>query len=248
MRSDRVVSHELLEQLYAQSGFTYHGEVADLRRTYGRYLAKLDSLGVLKDALLEIGCGNGFFLEEALGQGYRAVRGVEPSRTAVSQAGPRLSGCIVCGPMGPGMFEAGQFDVICLFQVFDHIPDPGVLLDECLRLLKPCGLVLVINHNIEAVSARILGELSPIIDIEHTYLYSPLTIARIFQNHGFKVRCQGPVWNTYKLSYLTRLVPFPKSVKRWLLRCLEGNRLGNKRLSVPLGNLFLVAQKPDAPH
>ena len=63
VRSDPVAPPELLAQLYHQSTFTYTDEVADLKRTYGRYLARLDSCGARKDALLEIGCGNGFFLQ-----------------------------------------------------------------------------------------------------------------------------------------------------------------------------------------
>ena len=86
VRSDPIAHPALLAQLYHQSDFTYSDEVADLRRTYGRYLAELDHYGARKDALLEIGCGNGFFLQQALAQGYRSVRGVEPSRIAVSQA------------------------------------------------------------------------------------------------------------------------------------------------------------------
>ena len=246
VRSDPIAALELLSQLYAQSAFTYPGEVGDLRRTYGRYLAKLERYGTRKDALLEVGCGNGFFLEEAQAQGYHTVRGIEPSRAAVDQAAPRVRDHIVCGIMGPRVFGPEKFDVVCLFQVFDHIPDPGALLDECFRLLKPDGLVLCINHNIEAVSARVLKERSPIIDLEHTYLYSPSTMTRLFQLHGFTVRRQGLVVNTYSLCYLARLLPLPASIKRPLLDWLSGHALGRLRLSVPLGNLYLVAQKSGA--
>ena len=92
VRSDPIATPELLAQLYHQSTFTYTDEVADLKRTYGRYLAGLDKYGARKDTLLEIGCGNGFFLQQALAQGYRSVRGVEPSRAAVSQAAPEVRG------------------------------------------------------------------------------------------------------------------------------------------------------------
>src|SRR5437870_1982024 len=41
VRSDPVASPEDLARLYAQSTFDYGEEVASLRQTYGRYLAKL---------------------------------------------------------------------------------------------------------------------------------------------------------------------------------------------------------------
>lgn len=244
IRSDPVAPSELVAQLYHQSGFTYSDEVSDLKRTYGRYLAKLDDYGARKGALLEIGCGNGFFLEQALAQGYRSVRGVEPSQAAINQAAPAVRDAIVCDLMRPGLFGPGEFDVICLFQVFDHVPDPGALLDACLITLRPGGLVLALNHNVEAVSARLLGERSPIVDIEHTCLYSPTTMTRLLVAHGFQVLKAGPVWNRYSLRYVVRLLPLPAGPKRAVLGWLQRHAIGRLRLSVPLGNLYLLAQKP----
>lgn len=243
VRSDPMADPAMLEQLYHQSKFTYGDEVADLKRTYGRYLAKLGKFGAHIETLLEIGCGNGFFLEEAQAQGYHTVRGVEPSREAVTQANPSIREKIVCDVMRPGLFAPKQFDVICLFQVFDHVPNPKTLLDECFKVLKPGGLMLAINHNVAAVSARILGERCPIIDIEHTYLYSPATMSRIFTDHGFKVRRVGPVWNLYSLHYLVRLLPLRAAPRCAVLDWLQRYAIGRLRLHVPLGNLYFVAQK-----
>ena len=85
LRSDPMLSAEAIEPLYQESRFTYGGETANLQYTYGAYLRGLERHGleqrcVRKGALLEIGCGNGFFLEEAVRQGYGSVAGVEPSR------------------------------------------------------------------------------------------------------------------------------------------------------------------------
>ena len=110
--------------------------------------------------------------------------------------------------------------------------------------LRPGGMVLSINHNTSAVSARLLGERSPIVDIEHTYLYNPTTMSRIFSAHGFQIRDTGSVWNQYSLRYLVRLLPLPLGPKQAALAWLQRHAIGRLRLSVPLGNLFLVAQKP----
>jgi SAM-dependent methyltransferase len=244
VRSDPVAASALLAQLYAQSDFCYADEVASLKLTYGHYLSTLAEFGIQKGTLLEIGCGNGFFLEEALAQGYVTVRGVEPSSVAVAKASPKVQSYISCDIMHSGLFDPGQFDVVCMFQVFDHIPDPGTLLDECFRVLKPGGLLLCLNHNIEAVSARLLKERSPIIDIEHTYLYSPSTMSRIFEVYGFKVARVGSARNTNTLHYLLRLLPLLAVPKRILLALLNRSSVGRIRFSMPLGNLYLVAQKP----
>lgn len=243
VRSDPVADTELLSELYTRSDFTYQSQTQDLCRTYGRYLDGLAAHGAVKGTLLEIGCGNGFFLAEALARGYQQVHGVEPSEAAIGHADPRVRPHIVGDIMRPGLFTAETFDVICLFQVFDHIPDPGALLTECLSLLKPGGLILFINHNVAAVSARLLGRLSPIVDIEHTYLYSPDTMTRLCHLHGFTVVTAGTAFNTYSLSYLARLLPLPSGGKKALLAALDKTPLGRIRLTVPLGNLQVVARK-----
>jgi SAM-dependent methyltransferase len=243
VRSDPVAPSSTLAELYQASDFDYGEEVANLRRTYGRYLGRLDSLGGVRGSLLEIGCGNGFFLLEALARGYRDVRGVEPSRDAIELAAPEIRPAIVEEVMRPGLFEADAFDVVCLFQVFDHVPDPGALLAEIHRVLRPGGLLLFLNHNVTSLSSRLLGEHSPIIDIEHTYLYSPLTMSRVVAAGGFEVVAGGPATNTYSLKYLAHLLPLPAGLRRAAGRLLTG-RAGRWRMTVPLGNLFLVARRP----
>ncbi len=245
VRSDPIASQDTLTQLYNKSVFTYSDQVQSIKKTYGNYLKKLTGFGVKKNSLLEIGCGNGFFLEEAQSQGYQVTWGIEPSEDAILEARADLRANIVCDMMRPGVFESNKFDVICLFQVFDHISDPGGLLDECFNILKPSGLVLCLNHNIESWSANLFKESSPIIDIEHTFLYSPRTLSLLFQKHGFTTRRIAPVHNIYDLSYLAHLFPLPIPIKKSTINFLNNTSFGKIQISVPLGNLYIVAQKPD---
>ena len=108
VRSDPVLDEANLTHLYAKSTFEYEAETANLRATYGRYLARLRKIGGRQESLLEVGCGDGFFLEQALQQGYTTVRGVEPSEAAIAGASPRVRDQIVCDVMRPGLFPAGN--------------------------------------------------------------------------------------------------------------------------------------------
>ncbi len=244
VRSDPVAPTDILASLYSQSSLDYSSEILNLRLTYGHYLARLTDHGCKKGALLEVGCGNGFLLEEAIARGFAIVRGVEPSSAAVAAANPEMRSNIICDIMRPGLFEPHQFDAVCLFQVLDHIPDPNAFLDECWQVLKPGGMILCLNHNIEAVFARLLQDRCPIIDIEHTYLYSPSTLSCLLKAHGFEIRALGSVRNRYTLHYLARLVPLPSTLKRPIVAFLGRCPVGQVRLSVPLGNLYVIAQKP----
>jgi len=244
VRSDPVVDEELIAQLYHQSTFDYGSEADNLSRTYGSYLARLNSHGVKKGALLEIGCGNGFFLREALRQGYSDVRGVEPSKAAIAQAAPELRGRIECAMMTRGLFADEFFDAICLFQVLDHLSNPSAILRTCFQMLRPGGLVLCLNHNVRALSAKVMKDRSPIVDIEHTYLYSPETMKLLFFKAGLQVRETAGVWNLYSLGYVARLLPLPAPAKRLLSTVLTGVGLAGLCVKIPLGNLFTIGRKP----
>ncbi|HYM54578.1 MAG TPA: methyltransferase domain-containing protein, partial [Solirubrobacteraceae bacterium] len=163
---------------------------------------------------------------------------------AVAKAPPELDGAIVQDVMRGGLFAPESFDAVCLFQVLDHISNPVDLLEECLTVLRGGGHILALNHNVSAWSARMLGERSPIVDIEHTYLYSPATMRNIFAKAGFADARVRSVRNTYSLAYLARLAPLPVAIKSRLLPALHTGPAGRMRVTVPLGNLCLIARKP----
>jgi SAM-dependent methyltransferase len=244
VRSDPVAPPELLAKLYKESTFTYTSEVESLKDTYGRYLASLDDFGAKHGAVLDVGCGNGFFLERAREIGYAEVWGVEPSGDAIEQAPKSLTGRIKQGIFEPGLFPPESLDVVCFFQVFDHFPQPGAALDTALEVLKPGGLVLAINHNIEALQARLLGHRSPIVDIEHTYLYSKNTQSRIFKDHGFEVLSAFDVKNDYPIHYWLQLFPLPDVLKRPLIGLARGLKFGYVRVALKAGNIGIIARKP----
>ena len=75
LRSDPVANEETLASLYSESTLDYSDEISNLRLTYGRFLSRLLAYVSKPAALLEIGCGNGFALEEALLRGFSKVHG-----------------------------------------------------------------------------------------------------------------------------------------------------------------------------
>lgn len=243
VRSDPVADEGLVNALYARSRFTYRAELDNLQRTYGVYLARTRRWAGSSESLLEVGCGSGFFLDEALRQGYRHVAGLEPSQDAIEHAPNHLCPYIFNDILRPGLFPADRFDRVCLFQVLDHIAEPADFLAECFRVLHPGGVILCLNHNVDAFSARLLKERSPIIDIEHTYLYSPSTLRTLFEQVDFEVCENGPAWNRYSLGYLTRLVPLPGCLRHWLATLLRCTGLTQLSVWLPLGNQYLIARK-----
>jgi len=242
MRSDPIVPSGVLETLYSQSSMQYAEEIPHLRKTYGRYLAELSRNGSRSQTLLEIGCGSGFFLDEAREQGFD-VWGIEPSAEAQQWADEQIRPRIIRGAFRSDIFSAESFDLIAAFQVFDHLPDPLATLRECHRLLKDGGVLLMLHHNAAALSARLLGQRSPIIDIEHLFFYTPSTMRTLCERAELEVVRVHSAVNWISLAHLIELVPVPLSLKRRLLALLSRLRIGRVSLPLPLGNLVAVARK-----
>lgn len=244
VRSDPAPDPDALAALYRCSRFEYATEVPNLVRTYSRYLTKLRAGRRRGPALLEVGSGNGFMLQEALRLGFRSVVGVEPSEEAIADADPAVRPFLLGDVLRPGLLEDARFDVACMFQVLDHLPDPGSALDLVRDALKPGGRLLVLNHNVRSLSARALRQRSPIIDIEHTYLYDRATLSALCRAHGLIVEKTAAAWNWCSVGYLAHLLPLPLGLKEPASRALAATRLGRASLPLPLGNLYLVARKP----
>ena len=241
--SNPILDHTILEKLYKKSVLVYDEHIANLQKTYGFYLRKLEKFAVRKSRILEIGCGNGFFLEEARAQGYKEVYGVEPSMQAVSKASSYLKKRIKIDIFRHGLYARQFFDVICCFQTLDHLPDPNAVLRECFFVLKKGGLVLFLNHDVESLSARLLKNRSPIIDIEHTYLFSKKTMRQLFEKHGFQVLAVENSFNFHNISYWVRLFPFPNWLKLRLIDMIKMLKLDAFPLKLYPGNLVLFGRK-----
>lgn len=246
VRSTPVFSRDMIERLYRESRFTYAEQIDNLTATYLDALNKV--LPVLpKDAkMLEVGCGNGFLLKTLLDKGYVDICGIEPSLAAVSKADNRIKRKITVDFLRDGIYKNNQFNFIFSFQTFDHMYEPVNFIKTCFNLLLPGGFILILSHDLESLSAKILKERSPIIDIEHPFLYSKLTIRKLFEKNGFKTLKVYSPKSLISIRYLIWLFPFLKILKTALLGSKSSilNLLLNAKMKVDLGNLCLIARKP----
>ncbi len=241
VRSNPVADSNVLSKLYEKSLLTYDDEIKSLTSTYINSVKPILKKIPKNAKILEIGCGNGFVLEKIYKLGYKNVFGVEPSIDAVNKSSKLIKKNIKINILKPGLFEPKSFDFIFFFQTFDHIPNPNDYLKECFKILKPNGFILSFNHNIDSLSSKILGEKSPIIDIEHTCLYSPKTINVIFKKNGFKtLRIYSPK-NTLSIKHLFWLMPLPRLIKLKILN--SHSKYLEQQINLKLGNICIEAQK-----
>lgn len=245
IRSDPVLDDDTLSVLYRKSQFTYAGEVNNLATSYLHALQFVLTNLSKKARILEIGCGNGFILAQLYQQGYKNVFGVEPSIDAVKKSSKTIRSQIKINILKKNLFPKEKFDFIFFFQTFDHIANPNDFLYICHNLLKKGGLILSFNHDVNSFSSKLLGEKSPIIDIEHTYLYNSKTITQIFQKHRFKVQKVYSPTNIISFRHFLWLLPLPRTIKKNITRIKKTfvSDILNISFPIKLGNICIIAKK-----
>jgi len=240
-RSDPIIVLPL-DRLYKESSFDYGDEVSGLSKTYLNLFARTKPAN--NPSVLEIGGGNGFFLDALLDKYNAQIAGVEPSIDAVNKASDRVKPHMVTAMMESGLFDHEKFSQVCIFHVLDHLPNPASTLNQIRDVLADNGSVLIAVHNVDSWSSKLLKSKSPIFDVEHTYLYSKKSITRLLIQCGYvEVKVRG-YWNLYSLRYLTQLLPLPRRMKALALNNKHMSKiLGKIRIWMPLGNMTATAKK-----
>jgi ubiquinone/menaquinone biosynthesis C-methylase UbiE len=106
--------------------------------------AILDALALgPQDRLLEIGCGGGLLLRDALATGA-AVTGIDHSAEMVALAQERAPAATVLEASAQALsFDQSTFTAIAMSVVFFFLPDPVAALKECARVLEHGGRLAV---------------------------------------------------------------------------------------------------------
>lgn len=129
--------------------------------------------------LLEIGCGDGERLKLMKSLGWEAI-GVEVDPVACSVA-ERNSGCKVFSEeLRQVAFKDNSFDALILCHVIEHVPDPVGLLSECLRILKPDGMLVFTTPNAWSLGHKFYKYYwYPLDPPRHLFILSPGAIKKI---------------------------------------------------------------------
>ena len=227
-----------LESAYETAAFDSQQEAAYAAETYITSLRSVFDRLPDRVGALDIGAGDGAFCGELMSIGFSNVTGLEPSSAPIAAAAENVQACLRQVMFAPGLFPPAQFSLVTCFQTIEHVSSPAQLCHQAVRLLKPGGALCLVAHNRRAISCRLLGRRSPIFDIEHLQLFSPMSLQHLFAEAGLRSIVVKPLYNRYPISYWTRLFPFPSAIKTALLWSLRASHAGQIPLLLPAGNLL----------
>ena len=132
--------------------------------------------------VLDVGCGLGQFVEVANRSGWIA-EGLERSKGAVNFA--RRQGLAVRElDFLSGEIEPNSFDLVTLFEVIEHVPNPAEFLHRAGEVVRPGGLVYLTTPNFASLDRFLLGKDWKIIHPEHLTYFTPRTLRDLVRKTG----------------------------------------------------------------
>lgn len=110
-----------------------------------RHVGWLNS--VLSDrgsAVLDVGCGYGFFVDACQRAGYQAT-GIDVSQERLASATGQMQGTFIQGRIDEAFVAAhhSRFRAVTLFHVLEHLRTPSTFLRQCFELLEHGGWLLI---------------------------------------------------------------------------------------------------------
>lgn len=137
--------------------------------------------------ILDIGAGFGTFLQEVDRIGFfEKCLAVEPTPKLAEAC--RKKGLLVQEELAENLKLESPADVITNFELIEHLFRPVEFLEQCHRLLKPGGLLLLTTPNILGFDLLVLGAASDNIAApNHINYFHPGSLRIIMKRAGFEV-------------------------------------------------------------
>lgn len=145
------------------------------------------SVGLEPKTLVEVGSGFGTFCQEIKRLGFvKNIIAVEPSKGLAETC--RQKGLnVIESPIEQANFEDGSADIVCSFEVIEHLHSPSDFIEKCSRVIRKGGLAIITNPNGRGFDVVVAPEHSGTVDVEHLNYMNPDSMRVLFERHGFEV-------------------------------------------------------------
>jgi len=190
------IGHYYQSDQYISHSDTKQGLVSQLYHTVRKITVQqkvklINQLQPDKGSLLDIGCGQGYFLEAGKAAGWQ-VAGVEPDSFARAQASDRMGVQVV--PSIKELPDSSSFAVISMWHVLEHVHSLHDTLSWIRDHTQPKGHLVVAVPNHQSWDARHYRQYWAAYDVpRHLYHFGPDQMRDLLKRYGFTVKEQRPM-------------------------------------------------------
>ncbi|MBL8849961.1 MAG: class I SAM-dependent methyltransferase [Planctomycetaceae bacterium] len=139
--------------------------------------------------VLDVGCGRGVALRALARAGFEA-HGFERSADAVQGVDPRVQ-VRIADDLSAADYPEDYFDAVIIWHVLEHVRNPGEVLLEIARILKPGGRIIVAVPNYSSLQSRWAGSAWFHLDLpRHLYHFPVAALHDLLENSGFACRSE----------------------------------------------------------
>jgi SAM-dependent methyltransferase len=220
----------------------YVSQMAARVRTFARALRHIDRLKPAKGRLLDLGTAAGAFLRAARDDGWDAI-GVEPNRWLARWGRDHYDVPIEVGSIDDLSAPDAYFDVVTVWDVIEHTPDPLHVLRRARRLLKSDGLLVVNFPDMGSWIARAMGRSWPFLSSVHLYYFTRETMQASLRKAGFEATTMRPHVQRLELDYLlSRAAVVSPSLSNVGAAFIRRLGLGGRHVPYWMGQTWIAAR------
>lgn len=194
--------------------------------------------------ILDIGTANGSFLKVAKDAGWK-VTGCEPNSWMCNWCKKNYGIEITPGTIFDVNCDSESYDIITLWDVLEHTPDPIAVLNECARIIRPGGLVVITYPDIGSWIAKLMGRRWVFLLSVHYYYFTKKTIKTALKKVGLEnILLMKPYFQSLGLEYvLFRAIPYIGRIGRISRLLVEKLNMANTQIPYWMGQTLVIAKK-----
>lgn len=181
------VRHDVRERIGDELDGLYDDPFLDVQRIQAEYLCRVLRRLARGPRLLDVGFGRGYLLHLAQAHGFEAY-GVDSSAALLERLRPVFGRRLARAVAGRDSLPWGEFDVVVMSHVLEHLADPDRALEHARDALHGDGLLYVAVPDMNSVQFRIFGKRwDPVSPIVHLQYFTETSLRRLLARCGFEV-------------------------------------------------------------
>ena len=150
----------------------------------------------------DVGCSYGELLHTMMKRRECSVVGVDFNASMVANC-ERRGIAAVNGTLLDAAFDEQSFDLVTMTEYLEHESNPRRVLQECRRVTRPDGYLVIEVPRISAPGARLFGNYWSQLDLpRHLMFFTPKTLDRMLRDVGYETVSVRPVLGSIGMSLL----------------------------------------------